>query len=112
MYSEPASAGPTPPDRPLWPSDITLHTHSRTLELVWGADRATITHHVLRMACRCAECESRRRKGMPMPAVADDIELVKIEAMGEAGLRFFFSDGHARGIFPWAYLHQLAFDIH
>jgi DUF971 family protein len=92
-----------------WPSSIELHCSSRTMELVWNGASALLGHHALRLACRCAECESRRRQGKPFGQVPEDIEVTRIELVGESGLRLFFSDGHGRGIFPWAYLYQLAF---
>ena len=79
------------------------------MELIWNGERATLGHRALRLACRCAECESSRRKGLPGAPVAKDIEVTRIELVGESGLHLFFSDGHDRGIFPWAYLYRLAF---
>jgi DUF971 family protein len=100
-------------DAPVWPSAITLHRASRTLQLSWEDTEAAVPHTSLRLACRCAECESRRRHGPAgaLPAVArafDDVELLRIEPVGEIGLQFFFSDGHQRGIYPWAYLREIA----
>ncbi len=96
-------------DYPAWPSSIELHTASRTVELVWGDAVATLPHKALRLACRCADCESARRRGVPLDALPDDIELLRMEPVADSGLRLFFSDGHDRGIYPWAYLFQLAF---
>lgn len=91
------------------PSEIILNRQSRTLELVWGCTHATISHKVLRRSCRCSVCESNRRKANKVLPVADDIELLEIEAVGSVGIRMFFSDQHDRGIYPWVYLHQIAF---
>lgn len=94
---------------PAWPSSIELRTASRTIELVWGDATATLPHKALRLACRCADCESARRRGAPADAPPDDVALLRMEPVADSGLRFFFSDGHDRGIYPWAYLFQLAF---
>jgi DUF971 family protein len=94
---------------PIWPSSIELHKRSRTLALEWGKANVALPHKVLRQACRCAECESSRRHGRQAAPVAEDVELLRMEFVGETGLRFFFSDGHDRGIFPWIYLFRLAF---
>jgi DUF971 family protein len=32
---------------------------------------------------------------------------MKIEVLGSVGVQLFFSDGHNRGIYPWAYLRQI-----
>lgn len=79
------------------------------MELAWNGASATLGHRALRLACRCAECESSRRQGKPSGPVLGDVEVMRIELVGESGLRLFFSDGHDRGIFPWAYLYRLAF---
>ena len=79
------------------------------MELAWNGASAMLGHRALRLACRCAECESRRRKGLPAAPVPEDVEVTRIELVGESGLRLFFNDGHDRGIFPWTYLYRLAF---
>jgi DUF971 family protein len=96
-------------DYTSWPSTIELHKSSRTVELVWNDARAAVSHRELRLACRCAECESARRQGKPRVPIPDEVELLRMDYVGETGLRFFFSDGHDRGIFPWPYLFGLAF---
>jgi DUF971 family protein len=98
-------------DAPPWPSAITLHRASRTLHLSWGDAEAAVPHGSLRLACRCAECESRRRHGpagVPPVHAFGDVELLRIEPVGVIGLQFLFSDGHQRGIYPWAYLREIA----
>lgn len=91
-----------------WPSAVTLHSVSGSLELAWDEEMSVLTGQVLREACRCAECENLRRKGMAVHVAARGIRLVRIEPVGEKGLQCFFSDGHQRGIYPWDYLHELA----
>lgn len=104
MSCEPAPAETAP----AWPSAITLHRASRTLELGWGNTMAAVPHLSLRLACRCGECANLRRPGNAGVSAQNDVELVRIEPVGEAGLQFFFSDGHQRGIYPWAYLREIA----
>ncbi|MNN61889.1 hypothetical protein D3C81_1771500 [compost metagenome] len=38
--------------------------------------------------------------------VADDVRLERIALQGY-GVQLVFSDGHERGIYPWAYLREL-----
>lgn len=113
MYSDAAGAAQDGAqarraDFPLWPSTIELHKASRTLDLVWGERQRTLSHREMRLACRCAGCENARRSGSAI-GVKEDVELLRIECVAESGLRFFFSDGHDRGIYPWTYLFGLAF---
>ena len=64
-------------------------------------------HEDLRRACKCAECEALRRQGRA--AQADEgIGIVALDFVGNYALRIGFSDGHARGIYPWETLRMLA----
>ncbi|SFU74649.1 gamma-butyrobetaine hydroxylase-like domain-containing protein [Pseudoduganella namucuonensis] len=93
-----------------WPSALAINHASRTLELVWDGAPAALAHAALRASCRCAHCESARRAGGPALPMAPDLALARIEVLGASGLQLFFSDGHHRGIYPWPYLYQLAYE--
>ncbi len=58
------------------------------------------------MRCRCAECTSIRRSGSEV-AAPEDIELLAVVPFGQNAVQMRFSDGHERGIFPFAYLREL-----
>lgn len=98
-----------PAEQSEWPSGIKLNKISRTLELVWDGVIVTLSHKVLRQSCRCSVCESGRRKLRAVIPVAPDVALLEVEVLGSTGMRFYFSDGHDRGIYPWTYLRQMAF---
>lgn len=58
----------------------------------------------LRLACPCAECNSRRQRGEPAnQAVADGgpITITDAEMTGNWGLGLTWSDGHSTGIYAW-----------
>lgn len=79
------------------------------IELAWGdGARARLPYAGLRAACRCAECVSLRRQTGSNPVIAPDTLLTAISPVGETGLQLHFSDGHERGIYPWAYLRELS----
>ena len=92
----------------LFPQGIVNHQASGVLELRWqDGSESRLPHGLLRARCRCAGCEqSFRTNGVrPEPEVA--IRLDAIHPVGDKGLNLVFSDGHGRGIFPWAYLRGL-----
>jgi DUF971 family protein len=60
----------------------------------------------LRAACRCAQCVRARIDGF-FPRSFDGIAIERVSPIGSYGINIGFSDGHARGIYPWAYLSQL-----
>jgi DUF971 family protein len=90
------------------PIAVTDHQHSRTLQIDWADGTSSqLPHAYLRASCRCGHCEQLRRTG-ELPDTDPAVQLVTLEPVGEHGLTLGFSDGHARGIFPWNYLHQLS----
>ena len=93
-----------------WPSSLTINSRSRTLEMVWDGAPATLAHGVLRAQCRCSICESARRASGNSTTVAPDVALARMEVLGATGVQLFFSDGHSRGIYPWPYLYELAYE--
>ena len=60
----------------------------------------------LRTACRCAQCVRARVDGTVTPG-SEDVAIVAVDPMGHYGIAIAFSDGHARGIYPWGYLTEL-----
>jgi DUF971 family protein len=91
-----------------WPSQIVVNQRAGELELTWNAQPAVLSGQRLREACRCSGCESARRHGDP-PRAGAELRLLRVQLLGSSGLQCVFSDGHERGIYPWPYLHALAF---
>ena len=88
------------------PLEVRNDALTRALTLCWPAgETQRLDHARLRAACPCAACR-RVRLGGAAPAAAPDVTLTGIEPMGY-GVQLAFSDGHARGIYPWTYLEQL-----
>ena len=77
------------------------------LTLSGGGGQVSFTAADLREACRCAACVRARHDGTPIVA-APGLTITRIDPMGSQAANIQFSDGHARGIFPWAYLWQRA----
>ena len=57
----------------------------------------------LRGACKCAHCTRARIDGV-FPDRFDGIAVVQVSPIGDYAINLAFSDGHARGIYPWPYL--------
>ena len=91
----------------MHPVNVVLHQGSGRLELLWSdGECSRLSGQRLRQACRCAGCEKLRRAQHDIPAAADTA-VTNLQPVGDVGLQLFFNDGHDRGIFPWAYLHEL-----
>ena len=75
------------------------------LVLQWEDGEHCLSHTRLRGACPCSQCRAARLSGA-ISLVRDDVRVVQIESQGY-GVQLVFSDGHERGIYPWAYLRDL-----
>lgn len=91
------------------PSRLCVDATARALVLYWpDGTTQRIAHARLRASCPCAGCRRVRLAG-GVPDVDPDVMLSAIEPMGY-GVQLAFSDGHARGIYPWAWLETLGSD--
>jgi len=87
---------------------VRSHTDSRYLEIEW--DDGVVSHYphgYLRRRCRCAECVRASRTGTTIEPPAD-ISLLAMIPFGPVSLQLKFSDGHEHGIYPFAYLRDVA----
>jgi len=92
-----------------FPQSIVDHQASGVLELVWqDGTESRLSHGLLRSCCRCAACEQQFRQTGSRADIAPSIRLDDIRPIGDKGLNLVFSDGHGRGIYPWAYLREIA----
>ena len=65
----------------------------------------------LRLACPCAECNSRRDRGESASRwvqEGDGISITDAELAGNWGLSLEWSDGHSTGIYAWTVLRRWA----
>lgn len=85
----------------------TIELYEDGLDLVWQEERYRLAASTLRRHCRCTQCQTLRFGGLQLP-VSEDLRLRDARHVGHYGLQLVFSDGHERGIFPWAYLRELA----
>ncbi|MEO8153022.1 MAG: DUF971 domain-containing protein [Rhizobacter sp.] len=96
-------------DEHLFPEAIVNHQASGVLELRWqDGSESHLPHPLLRARCRCAGCQQSYRQEGSHPDMASTIRIEGINPISDKGLNLVFSDGHGRGIFPWAYLHELS----
>ncbi|AKK01157.1 MULTISPECIES: DUF971 domain-containing protein [Pseudomonas] len=76
------------------------------LRLNWPDGREQrLDHTELRRQCPCSQCRAFRLQGLAVQ-VDPRVRVVEVNAQGY-GVQLVFSDGHGRGIYPWAYLAGL-----
>jgi DUF971 family protein len=90
------------------PTRISVSEDLGSLELT-TADGSVIrlTAARLRGACKCAHCIRARIDGI-FPETFDGIAIVQVSPVGDYAINPAFSDGHARGIYPWPFLLGLS----
>jgi len=89
------------------PDSVTIAAAGRVLVLQQAGMQHRIEAITLRGACRCAACTAANLSGAPVTP-APDTRLIAAAPIGGYALNLAFSDGHARGVFPFAYLAELA----
>ena len=91
------------------PSRIHLHRQSGILELVFGnTDSFNLPCEYLRVYSPSAEVRGHGPGQEVLQTGKRLVKLIKIEPVGNYGLKLTFDDGHDSGIYSWNYLHELA----
>lgn len=99
---------PPPFDPEAVPTDAVVSRGGGDLRLAWAnGEEAVLRAETLRLRCRCAWCTRDRIEGRFVASV-QAVTITKIDPLGGYAVNLGFSDGHARGIFPWVYLRDLA----
>ena len=102
-----ADHGP-PFDPAAVPDTVVLTADRARLRLTWlDGESAELRAERLRAACRCAWCTRARLDGS-FAASFDSVAIDRLTPIGGYAINVHFTDGHARGIYPWTYLRQLA----
>ena len=103
-----ASDDPTTFDPAAAPDTVVLKVDHMRLRLAWHDGKAAeLGAARLRAACRCAWCTRARIDGT-FAASFDGVTIEQLAPIGGYAINILFTDGHGRGIYPWAYLHKLA----
>jgi DUF971 family protein len=87
------------------PIPLAIELSHQRLQLHWPDGTTDLPAAELRAACRCGPCRARALRGESPADTA--VELRHAEPVGAYALQLTFSDGHDRGIYPWALLHEM-----
>jgi len=93
------------------PTDITLHSESRVLEIAFSDGRTfRLPYEFLRVYSPSAEVRGHGPGEEVLQVGKRDVTIVSAEPVGHYGLQPTFSDGHSTGIYSWDLLYQLGLD--
>lgn len=87
---------------------VNIADDGRSLDIEWqSGDRDFLDAR--RLWRECPSAHARRRR-MDHPDLEPDhnLRIVSVTPIGLYAINIAFSDGHARGIYPWPLLRQLA----
>ncbi|MDP3692702.1 gamma-butyrobetaine hydroxylase-like domain-containing protein [Bradyrhizobium sp.] len=102
--SQPAIASNPSTASAAAPMQVSISEDLAFLDLAMGDGSAIrLTAERLRTACKCAHCIRARIDGV-FPERFDGIAIVQAAPVGGYAVNLAFSDGHARGIYPWTFL--------
>jgi DUF971 family protein len=94
-------------DTPI-PTDIKLHQKSRFVELIYeNGERYELDFEFLRVFTPSAEARGHGPGQEVLQTGKRNVEIERIEPIGNYALCFVFSDGHDSGLYSWDLLYNL-----
>lgn len=95
------------PDTPI-PTEIKLHQKSRILELAFENEgHFELTYEFLRVFTPSAEARGHGVGQETLQIGKREVDIVRIEPVGNYAIKPVFSDGHDSGLYSWDVLHTL-----
>ncbi|MDH5327031.1 MAG: gamma-butyrobetaine hydroxylase-like domain-containing protein [Gammaproteobacteria bacterium] len=95
------------PSDPI-PVEIKLHQKRKTLELVFdNGEQFELPCEYLRVFSTSAEVEAAQQRGQVITG-KEQVNINKIEPVGNYAVNLHFDDGHSTGIYAWTTLYSLA----
>ncbi|MCR9268603.1 MAG: gamma-butyrobetaine hydroxylase family protein [Henriciella sp.] len=92
-----------------WPTELRFSKSARALTVSFDDGASfTLPYKLLRLESPSADVQGHGSGPKPPPPlVSDDISVDKADPVGRYAVRLHFSDGHANGLYTWAYLREL-----
>jgi DUF971 family protein len=93
------------------PTDITVHQHSRMLEVVFSdGAHFNIPFELMRVYSPSAQVQGHGPGQEVLQTGKREIGLEAMEPVGNYAVKPVFTDGHDSGLFSWEYLYHLGVD--
>ena len=92
----------------IWPTEIRLKKDRRTLVVTFDNKSSyDLSAEYLRVMSPSAEVQGHSPDQRQTVGGKKDVEIIKIEPIGNYAVRLTFDDLHDTGIFSWDYLRKL-----
>jgi DUF971 family protein len=90
-----------------WPTDIKLKKSDNTLSIMFDDGKVLLfSAKQLRENSPSAEVQGHGGN-KPVITINPDVRMTGVEAVGNYAIRILFDDGHATGLYSWAWLYGL-----
>lgn len=90
------------------PTELKLHQASRTLEVAFDdGSQFNMPCEYLRVHSPSAEVRGHGPGQEVLQVNKEDVNISRIEPIGNYAVRLHFDDGHHTGLFSWDYLYEL-----
>lgn len=94
-------------DTPV-PTEIKLHQRSRLMEISFDdGSHFQLSYEFLRVFSPSAEVRGHGPGQEVLQLGKRDVNIDRVEAVGNYAIRPVFSDGHDSGLYSWDYLYEL-----
>ena len=95
-------------DSKPWPTEIRLKKDKRTLEVGFDNDRTfSFPAEFLRVLSPSAEVQGHSPDQKQTVPGKKNVEIIKIDPVGNYAVRLHFDDMHSTGIYSWDYFLEL-----
>lgn len=89
------------------PEKLTVRKDRRSLEIAFQGVSFELSSELLRVLSPSAEVQGHSPDQKKTVAGKRDVEILKVEPVGNYAVRISFDDMHDTGIFTWEYLRKL-----
>jgi len=100
-----------PNESPPIPTEIKLHQQSKMLEVSFSdGAQFNFSCEFLRVYSPSAEVQGHGPGQEVLQLGKEDVNIDKLEPVGNYAVKPIFSDGHATGLFSWTLLYRMGLD--
>lgn len=93
------------------PIAINLHQKSRVLEIEYDdGERFNLSCEYLRVHSPSADVKGHGPRQEVLQVGKENVNIEKIEPVGNYAIRLIFDDKHATGLYSWGYLYELGIE--
>ena len=90
------------------PTELQLHQASKVLEVSFDdGSRFELSCEYLRIHSPSAEVKGHGPGQEVLQVNKEDVNITRIEPVGNYAVRLHFDDGHHTGLYTWEYLYEL-----